>query len=166
MRKQKGKKELGKIEIQALADKYNAVKGWDRLDFDYTIQYQELFSDSNKLISLDEYVEITDIKKVNNKYFILGNCGLYPFFYFRLECAKPQINRLINMDISYSSDIGLISKITGVRKLDIIVGSGIDYDEVETGENSYESIPYSYVQIQGTDDFLLTGKLVDFYIKN
>ena len=70
------------------------------------------------------------------------------------------------MDISYRSNIGLISKITSVKKLVILLGSEIDYDYKQTGEDSYETNPYSYLQIQGTDDFLLTGKLIDFYIKN
>lgn len=162
------KKEFVNQAIKQLAEKYNAVQGWDTLDFDYTIQYQDILSDSNKFILLDMYVDITDIYKKNNKYFVSGNCGsyTYPIFYFRLECTKSQINSLINTDISNRSDIGLITKITGVKKLDIIIGSEIDYDEIEIGENSYESIPYSYVQIEESDDFLLTGKLVDFYIKN
>ena len=165
-KKEQAEIDIVKVEIQKMAEKYDAIQDWDTLDFDYTIQYQDLFSDSNRLILIDKYVDITDIKKDRNKYYISGNSNFYPTFYFRLECEKSQIYSLMNMDISYRSNIGLISKITSVKKLVILLGSEIDYDYKQTGEYSYETNPYSYLQIQGTDDFLLTGKLIDFYIKN
>lgn len=165
-KKEQEASELVDIEIKRLAEKYNAVHGWDTLDYNFTIQYQELFSDSNQFILLDKPIYITDIKKENNKYFISGSSYLNHTFYFRLECSKSQVNSLLKNDISYFSDIGLISKITSVEKLVITVGGEIEYHEVQTGEDSYESIPYSYAQVQEAEDFLLTGKLVDFYIKN
>lgn len=158
--------ELVEVEILRLADKYNAVQGWDTLDYHYTIQYQELFSDSNKLFLLDELIYITDIKKEKNKYFILGSSDLNHTFYFQFECSKSQVNSLLENGISYFSEVALISKITGIKKLVITVGGETDYHEVQTGEDSYKSFPYSYAQIQEGDDFLLTGKLVDFYIEN
>lgn len=159
-------KRIATIEIKKLGDKYKAIQNWDTLDYDYTIQYQELFSDTNKLVLLDDWVIITDIKEENNKNIVVGECGFYPTFYFKLECDKSQINKLINMDISYGSHIGIIAKITDLKKPELELVSEVEYDIEETDENHYETIAYSYLQIEGANDIFLKGKLIDFYVKN
>ena len=142
-------------KTKQLAEKYHAIQELDTLNFEYSIEYQDFFSDTNKHVLINKEVYITDIHKKNDKYFISGVSDYYPVLYFQFECSKQQMNQILKLTKDkYPRNIGLIARLNFVAMLEFAIGTEVAEDE-----------DFSTITIEGSDDFFMKGELVDFYIE-
>ncbi len=99
----------------------------------------------------------------NNQYYLLGeyySSSIHSSFQFQFNITEEQAKEIMSKNISaYQDEIAIVSKIHSVNKIVIKVGSECDC-YVEDGECDCES----YIYVQSTSGYFLTGELVDFIV--
>ncbi|AEV33834.1 hypothetical protein Oweho_2876 [Owenweeksia hongkongensis DSM 17368] len=147
--KQNDKKESA---IDDFATKHNALQHWDTVNYDFSLQYQELFTDSPQPLMIDDS-RIIDVYRKDSTYFIFGEALDYPFFYFRLEIERGQAKKIIDSNIKpYDNKIAIVTMPTSIRQLDFILNAEF-FDE-----HQYRIV------LDGGGDFFLEGKMIDFLL--
>lgn len=135
-----------------LADKYKAVRGWHDTIYNYTIEYQNLISDTSQLYTLEGLIYIKDIYKKDSRFYIFGVLYQYPFYCFRLECSENQITKILNdingFSFSYSC---LVVKINDVKNLNLEI--------VAMVEDEYSA----FIDLDYSKNIIIHGYLIDFY---
>ena len=154
------------ILIRELAEKYNALVGWNQTKYYYTVQLQDLFINSDIPILFEGYVDDIFIK--DGQYYIRFYTGMVVTIwywvepgeeppprkqnevYFVLKCDSNKVSEIINSETP-SNWYVVVGKIENVTK-PILQISG--YSEYESEEVELEYKP--------SDTFIATGVCIDF----
>jgi hypothetical protein len=156
------KEELETLNEKAalnLAIKYNAISGWDTLDL-YSYEYQEMFIDSNRLISFKGY--ITDISKLDSNYLMRIYHSGYDFnkkFIAEITVDQNHFDRLESvLKSNHKRKNGyFIFKVARIISVNPEIQSDVDYD----GDDAYSYLHFNFHRTH----LFFKGKLLDFFLE-
>ena len=159
-----------KKQVLELCSKYNAVSDWaSKIDAEsteiiYTTQLQDIFLTQKEKPYLF-FVEIKDIRKVNDKYLIIAHSWDYfdVEIHLRVNCDSDKIKRIIKEKQTLWDIYALLVNVQSIYRPDFYLQAEIDYDDVSYDEVDYDIFTAHIIFDDYSVDsfFILKGNCVD-----
>lgn len=80
--------------ISDVIDEYQITYMWDTLDLEYSINYDKIINSDYQLIA---DLDIHDIFKKDDSYFISTKINYWPSHYFELSIQKKELDKILNI---------------------------------------------------------------------
>jgi hypothetical protein len=142
--------ERQRQEMLQMKKDYNAEYILDSLDFNLTIQFEDVIKKRSKI--LIRYSDLKDIYKQDSSYYASISTG-EPSCHFKLKITKEQKDYFLSMNRNYSysnlRNAYLIIRLDSIKKLDL---SYVSYEDLK-------------IEVGETDSFTAKGTLIELLTK-
>jgi hypothetical protein len=141
--------------LNEFKEKYSSALNIDTLDYNFTIQYQDIFENSKDSVFVSYWsCSLLDIKKQQGRYYTYLHYDSYPYpIIIILSCTKEQAEELVKL--TYFNSFSVLFKMESFENVNFTIDASSEI--VDNGESCETSI---YLDV--SNQFIIRGVLQDY----